>query len=195
MWLTAHQCNMNRSNGCHKILPHKLNSVPSVSVWLQGKHLHGDLESLLLKMEEPPLVPNTCMEEAALASSAQLRELEMEFCCVGVIKRLRDHLLQSWYTRCCRVVFRMCISFSSILLCHQPSLSLGSVTSDSTRIESSQLGLFEPTNVDPAGMRPNSGAWAFTDMVSLADSGTISQWTLRHDCKFLESRVCFKCLP
>ena len=156
----AHQCNMNRSNVCHKILPHKLNSAPSVSVWLQGKHLHGDLESLLLKMGESPLAPNTYMEEAALASSVQLRELEMEFYCVGVIKHLRDYLLQSWYTRCCKVVFSMCIAFSSILLCHQPSISLGSVSSDSTRIESSQLGLFEPTNVDPADVRPNSGAWA-----------------------------------
>lgn len=193
MWLMAHECNMNRSNVCHKILP---TSSTLLLLPLSGckGNTSKDLESLLLKMEESPLAPSTYMEEASLASWVQLCESEMGFYCVGVIKHLRDYLLQSWYTRCCKVLFSMYVSFSSILLCHQPSISLGPVSSDSTRIESSQLGLFEPTNVDPAGMRPNSGAWAFTDMVSLVDSGTISQWTLGHVCKLLESRVCVKCL-
>lgn len=143
MWLMAHQCNMNRSNGCHKILP---TSSTLLLLSLSGckGNTSKDLESLLLKIEESPLAPNTYMEEASLASLVQLRELEMGFYCVGVIKHLRDYLLQSWYTRCCKVLFSMYVSFSSILLCHQPSISSGPVSSDSTRIESSQLGLLNP---------------------------------------------------
>lgn len=85
--------------------------------------------------------------------------------------------------------FSVCVLLFPPFYCAISPPFLGSVSSDSTRIESSQLGLFEPTNVDPADVRPNSGAWSITDMVSLVDSGTISQGIPRHDCKLLESRV------
>lgn len=90
----AHECNMNRSNVCHKILP---TSSTLLLLPLSGckGNTSKDLESLLLKMEESPLAPSTYMEEASLASWVQLCESEMGFYCVGVIKHLRDYLLQS----------------------------------------------------------------------------------------------------
>ena len=94
------------------------------------------------------------MEEAALATSVQLHELEIKFYCVGLITHFTGYLLQqlahhSQSTRCCRTVFSMCISFLSILLYSQPSVSTASASSDSTRIESNQLGLVESVDVEP----------------------------------------------
>lgn len=182
----AHQCNMNRSNVCHKILPHKLSSAPSVCLAAKETPPWG-CESLLLKMGESPLAPNTYMEEAALASSVQLHELEMEFYCVGVIKHLRDYLLQSWYTRCCKVVFSMCIAFSSIYCALSPPFLWVLCPQIQPGLESSQLGIVWTHKCGPCRCEAQLRGLSITDMLSLGDSGTISQG-LRHDCKLLEKK-------